>query len=229
MANATDPYEIAALKKKKSAYVDLMAAGAGTPWEDRGKTGAVAAFFRTCWMSIRHPGQLLSVIRRPETSGDTYPFVVGCGLMFGIAWCYHAIFFDLRAPKIELSAGFYVGWLLRLLAAPAAAVLVVKLGSALLYKLVSAEDMKNKAPPVLLFNVMAYCMGPSLLALVPFVGMAVAGVWIVGLWMYASATRLCVKTRAAVICCIIVALPIGGILAGVWLVINTLGAALKGQ
>jgi hypothetical protein len=82
--------------------------------------------------------------------------------------------------------------------------------SRLFFKLVATGDVKAKAPQVLTYNVYAYCLGPSVLALIPFyIGPAIALVWIVCLFIYAAMARLAVKTSGAIICNL---LSVGGIL-----------------
>src|SRR5665811_91514 len=69
------------------------------------------------------------------------------------------------------------------------------------YKLISAGDMRSKFPQVLAFNVYAYCLGPSILALIPFhIGPPIAVVWIFCLFVFAAINRLAIKPSGAIIC-----------------------------
>src|SRR5580698_4272943 len=91
--DSTDPYHMAALKKKKvAAQSDLLTAGEGTPWEDRGRIGIFAAFFKTCIMSMTSPAKLMHSMRRPEVSSDVTSFSIACGLMWALTVLIHSLF-----------------------------------------------------------------------------------------------------------------------------------------
>ena len=43
------------MKNKSATPIDLMRPGNGTPWEDRGSTGAVGAYIKTVIKSLTSP------------------------------------------------------------------------------------------------------------------------------------------------------------------------------
>src|SRR4051812_24189123 len=71
--------------------------------------------------------------------------------------------------------------------------------------------MKVKFPPVLLYNVYAYCLAPSVLAIIPVVGPALAIVWIFALLVYGARSRLMFKTGGAIVCNIFAVVGVLGI------------------
>jgi hypothetical protein len=85
-----------------------------------------------------------------------------------------------------------------LLAGAAAYVLGVLFASRMFRTMVSSE-LKNNAPPVLLHNIFCYCLGPSILALIPVVGPPLAVLVILIAWCSAGAKRLYVSWRGAIV------------------------------
>src|ERR1700733_11947542 len=76
---APDSFRIASMDdKKKEGLVNLMKAGSGMPWEDRGSIGIVGAFFKNLTQALFSPNALLAKMRRPETTGDANAFVYIC-------------------------------------------------------------------------------------------------------------------------------------------------------
>ena len=220
----SEQYQIAALDRRTAVVAaDVMAAGAGTPWEDRGALGTVAAFFKTVGMSLFQPAKLLEQMRRPETSSDVTAFAAGCGLMWAMsvvihsAIAYSAISKDADAGKVDLSASQY--WLntgLQAAGAWVGTLLLLKIASGIYLKLV-AHDMKQRTPSVLIYNAMGYGLGPSILALVPFVGPPVALVWIFVNWLVMGFKRLRVKPGAAVVTAVLTFVAVGALVGGVYL------------
>ena len=63
--NFVQGIEMPAMKNKGGGQVDLMRPGNGTPWEDRGSSGVIGAYFSTVFKSMTSPGLLMDHIRRP--------------------------------------------------------------------------------------------------------------------------------------------------------------------
>jgi hypothetical protein len=196
---------IAALQQRKRAIGNLMEAGPGTPWEDRGHLGAIPAFFKTAFMSLTKPGTLLRQIRRPETVEDVRKFVIICGVFWGLSWVIHSVIdfmkdkdaeFDIQLVVLPMVLKFGAGML--------GTWLLLNAISRLFFALASAGEMQAKVPPTLSFNVFGYCMGPSIFALIPFyIGPGIALAWIVGLWIYGAINRMAIKVAGAVVCTLI--------------------------
>ncbi|HEY7119097.1 MAG TPA: hypothetical protein VH475_21075 [Tepidisphaeraceae bacterium] len=217
--------EIEAMRVEQARMRNPLEPGPGTPWEDRGSIGAIGAYFKTVGMSMTRPGDLLWSMRRPETASDTRAFVIICGVMWGISWVIHDVIAFVKGGK---SFDYYEDgyrWALHFVLAAGGTWLLLNLITRLFYKLVSAGEMKSRFPAVLLYNVYAYCLGPSLLALIPFyVGPAIAIVWIFCLFIYGAIVRLYIKSSGAIVCNFIAA---GGFLglavAAYFIVSKTLG------
>ena len=214
--------EIASMRKEQERVWDMLGPGPGTPWEDRGAIGAVKALFKTIAMSMTAPGKLLWSIRRPETPGDARVFAIICGVFFGVGWVLHDVL-AVRAgsDEFEFTVHGYLMILHFVLGAGGTWVLL-NLVTRLFYKLVSAAEMRQKFPPVLAFNVYAYCLGPSILALVPykFIGFAIALPWIFFLFVYAAKNRLAIKTSGAIICNVIAAGGLFGLSAAAYFILR---------
>ena len=212
-----DDVQIASMNIEAERIGNLLAPGPGTPWEDRGSIGVIPAFFKTVIMSMTAPGKLLHSIRRPETLGDARIFVIICGVLWGISWVIHdAIAFSheidpklQRRPDFDFTDQGYQ-WIFHFVLAAVATWLLLGFITRLFYKLVSAGEMKQKFPLALNYTVYAYCLGPSILALIPFyIGPGIAIIWIFLLCVFAAKSRLAIKTNGAIICN---ALCFGGIL-----------------
>jgi hypothetical protein len=197
-----DPYEMAALKKQRAKVIDPMAVGPGTPWEDRGNLGVVVAFFKTCLASMFKPGELADQIRRPDAAGDTGVFTIACGVMWGLSVFVHSLLTYLRVekdPKLAVDAHqFWITTSVQIIAAIAVTWVALRI-AANLYGRIIEFDMKQKPPGVLVINLLAYGLGPSLLAPIPYAGPLVAWLWILIAWAAIGKRRLGVKTSAAVI------------------------------
>src|SRR3954467_11193228 len=83
--------EMAALRARQARAYNPLEPGPGTPWEDRGSIGPVAAFFKTVGGMLTAPGALPESMRRPETAGDARAFAIGCGVFWGIGWLVHDV------------------------------------------------------------------------------------------------------------------------------------------
>jgi len=210
--------EIAALRKQTAQKrVNLMEPGPGTPWEDRGSIGAVGAFFKTATQAMSAPGRLLRLIRRAETLADARVFTIVCGIFWGLGWVIHDYVRVLRAPGAFDLMDHYPTFLIHFALGVGGTWIILNLVSKFFYKLVSAGTDLNKAPSSLVFNVFAYCLGPSLLAIIPFgIGPAIALAWIVGLWIFAGRSRLGLTAGNSFVCVMISSVLVIGGAAGLY-------------
>jgi hypothetical protein len=209
MAKAQIPadVEIAALKKKVVQQSNLMQAGAGTPWEDRGSLGLVKAFFVTCVKSLTSPGELWDQIRRPETTNDATAFAIWCGVVAGVSWVVHSLWWDLihlgtgpgdgAAPMVVKEDWHYtVDWQtwalgsgLQMVCAIGGTFLMLRLANFLYQKLLP-HGIASRVPPALSYNILAYALGVVILALIPAFGWAIALVFLLILMIRAGTRRL---------------------------------------
>jgi hypothetical protein len=198
-----DNIEIASLKKKQVAQFDPMAPGTGTPWEDRGTHGTVGAFLKTCIMSLHSPGVLTNQIRRPETTTDTSVFLIGCCICWGLSALLHGLllFTHIRdLPDTDFnSTNYFIYCVIGMLAAGGGAWGLFRFYTLIYGKLVEKEKNQSALPTVLLYNVNAYAMGPSLLSLIPFVGPPLAILLIAVDLVAVGAKRLRLRFAAAAI------------------------------
>ena len=200
--------DIAALRnKKKTAALDLMMPGPGTPWEDRGNLGLVKAFVQTCIQSITKPGLLLDHIRRPDTTGEARQFAYGCAALWAVSVAVHAILYHvMNPPPAEwglAESQFYIyALIMGVLAGAGAFVLCVMFASRMYFAMVSTE-LKNAAPRVLLHNMFCYNLGPSILAPVPVIGPPAALLFIFIAWIVGGAKRLYISWRGAVVAAVL--------------------------
>lgn len=213
-------FKIAALKHKQAEYRNPMEPGRGTPWEDRGSAGMFLAFVRTCWMSLRQPMALFDDIRRVDTDRDALRFAIGCGLAVGLSWFIHSTIHFYRyeggITDVVTKQNYFIGSVLQWLISPVLVIGLVKLCTAIYCKLV-APDVKIKAPPVLTFNVFAYALGPSILALVPFIGPPVAVIWIAVLMAAGTVRRQQISVKGAAVAAVLTMLAVVAVSAGVYL------------
>jgi len=216
--------QIAALQKEERRFGNLLASGSGTPWEDRGSIGFIPAFFKTAIKSMTSPNQLLYSIRRPETASDARIFAILCGVCWGLSWVIQDYLdFLWHIPKIEwdyVDQGYV--WAIHFALGLAGCWLLLSLVVRVFYKLISAGDMRSKYPTVLQFNVYAYCLGPSLIALIPFkfgglfIGWTIALIWIYFLFVYAAINRLAIKPLGSIICNAITVWGFFGLAVAAW-------------
>lgn len=217
--------DIAALRSvKKTGALDLMRPGEGTPWEDRGAQGTLKAFLGTCIRSITSPALLLDHIRRPDTTHEARTFAIGCAALWAPAIIIDAVLYNVIYPP-AWKAGFnqYTGSnydqlfyiktaILALLTAGAVFLLGVMFASRMYYAMVSTE-LKNNAPRALIYNIFCYCLGPSLLAPIPVIGIPLALLFIFIAWCAAGAKRLYITWRGAIVASVltfVASLVIGG-------------------
>jgi hypothetical protein len=198
-----DDISIASLKKKQQTVFNPMAAGTGTPWEDRGTHGTVGAFFKTCFASMASPGKLMGQIRRPETVTDARLFLFGISGIWAISALIHYAYFVWKeskepfasidqTPMIVLGVG-------TLAAAAVGCFFLFKIYNIIYGHLAATEKDSVLLPEVLIYNVNVYAMGPSLLALIPFAGPPIALLWIYIDLIAAGSKRFRLRMPAAVI------------------------------
>jgi hypothetical protein len=193
--------EIAALKKSETNY-NVMLPGSGTPWEDRGAAGFLAAYFKTTFQSLFSFRSLVDQIRRPETGGDANGYASLCGVMWGLGiglWDVVVYFRALNNTAVTVDGQqFLTEAVLRAVGAGFLTIVIYKLATTIFYNLLTS-DAQRQIPKVLVGNVFAYAMGPSILALIPVVGWVLAVVWIVINTIVAAKTRLYLRMRESVV------------------------------
>jgi hypothetical protein len=193
---------IAALHQNAVTVANVRRPGAGTPWEDRGAAGTLRAFARTVIAGIFSPGKLLESIRRLDARTDTVPLVILYGLFWAISVVVHAWIILTRYKsdhtlEINVAAFWKEAGIFTAIVA-AGFVVLIRVAAITLEKL-TALDMRQKLPPSMYFNVIAYCLAPSLLAPLPMVGPVLALTWIVLLWILAARKRLHAAWAASII------------------------------
>ena len=212
MAKSTpQDFRIASLEPKPfERSADLMSSGTAIPWEDRGTLGFLPAFFATAFGIMFKPIATLTKMRRPETATDANIFAYACGIVWFLAVLIQSAFayfvFYNRDDSIILDTHQYIiNTLLEAVLSAVAAAFIPKLISWMFYRL-TAFDMTSKAPPIMVYNCIAFLMGPSLLALIPggtkpwlAFGPALAGVWMFILLLITAIARLRVRVGAAII------------------------------
>lgn len=195
--------EIASLKGKKSEFFDAMAPGPGTPWEDRGTHGVVGAFLKTSMMSITRFFRLADAIRRPETPTDATGFLIGCCTLWGVSTLIHGLIFMHFVSKRPYHAvdtqQYIIFSAIAGVGAAAGLFLLFRLYNLIYSKLIAQEKNATSIPDVLLYNVNAYALGPSLLAPIPFAGPPLAAVLIFINLVIAGRKRLNIRFPGAFI------------------------------
>jgi hypothetical protein len=185
--------------------INLMAAGDGTPWEDRGNVGVIVAFIRTAIQSMASPAKLMDSMRRPELPADATRFSIACGLMWALSVLVHAVigYFQLgqqvAAKQITLDTHqFWINTAIQAIAAAGVTVMGLKLAANVYFKLIT-KDLTQPIRPVLVYNAMGYGLGPSVLAPIPYVGPPAAAIWIFINWVVVGTRRLRAKTGGAAV------------------------------
>ncbi len=199
--------EIAALKAKVVAQVNLMQPGSGTAWEDRGAIGLPKALILTCVRSMTEPMQQWEQIRRPETTGDARMLAFCTGALAGVSWVVHSLWWPRSSSPLlaDVAHGYDVNWqlwalgsVLQMACAIAGMWLMLKLANAIYQKLLP-HGVAAKIPAVLTFNLLAYSLGPVLLVFVPIVGWGIGLLWMALLIMKLGMNRLRIGSGAAII------------------------------
>lgn len=227
--------EIAALKKKQEMGFDAMAPGPGTPWEDRGTHGTIKAFFKTCLASLFSPARLTDAIRRPETISDARGFVIGCAILWGLSAVIHMLLLIphwMNTPNLAYFDGqtYGVYCVIAFIAAALGTIVLFQFFNSMYGKLVAQEKTSSPLPDVLLYNVNAYGLGPSLLAVIPFAGPPIALLWIFIDLVINGKKRLNLRAAGALIDALLpfIAVLVVGAVAyyvGDWVVHQALGDA----
>ena len=211
-SDAPEGFEIAALKKKQQAVWNPMAAGRGTPWEDRATHGTLGAFLKTCVASLTRPRNLADTIRRPETTTDARSFVIGCGVLWGISAAGHTAYAlyrkahhpELLPPKVVLdetsTLWIVIDLLVPLVGGVVGILLLWMLFTAVYNRLVQQEARTVKLTEPLIANVTAYAFGPAILAVIPVVGPVLAAVAVLLVMVVmGGSSRVRLRFSAAVI------------------------------
>lgn len=225
----TPDVHIPSLQKKAESY-NLMEPGPGTPWEDRGNLGIGKALWQTCTLSLQNVPLLLNQMRRIETTGDTWGFAAACAGVWSVSMLVHTFIYycwlllleaqtrgTADAVTVNTNMVLYGGVALSVMAG-LMVLLLLKLGASLFHRLASGEEAFSRVPPVLTFNVMAYCLGPSVLALIPLAGPPLAVAYMLYATVRGTRTRLHVSRSGAVVCSIITYAAVLGIVAVAWFV-----------
>jgi hypothetical protein len=199
-----DNIEIAALRKKQKTVFDPMTSGVGTPWEDRGTHGMIGAFFKTCTKSMFSPGKLMTSIRRPETINDARGFLIGISAIWVITALMHFAYFvwrDTKAADFDAvnTTNTAVLVALTIAAAGGGCFFGFKIYTLIYGRLVATEKDAVLFPEVLIYNVNVYALGPTLLALIPFIGPPIALLWIYINLVVAGNSRLRLRMSGAII------------------------------
>lgn len=222
--------DIPAIDHKVKADSGPPHPGGGTPWEDRGSIGLIKGFVYTCTGTIRQAPTLFASIRRLETQVDANSFTLACGILWSLVILWHGGFELLlvqwqahrskgSAVELEVSAWLFMRpWIVGAVLAPLVVYLVVRIVSRL-FQGMAATELRIKSPPILVHNVFAYAMGPSLLALVPRIGPPVAVLWIGVVMVLGAMTRLRVSFKGALTACIISYLSCVLAISGIWFVV----------
>ncbi|HZL36597.1 MAG TPA: hypothetical protein VFC78_14855 [Tepidisphaeraceae bacterium] len=211
---------------KVSQNYDLMRPGNGTPWEDRGTFGPVAAYFKTAFKSIVSPGLLLDHIRRPETTADASSFAIISGVMWAVGWIalksWQYYGWSREGSGYDITGGF--NFALTVVAECAVigggVWLFVNAGTKLIRNLTAGE--LRSVTSSLIYNIFCYCLGPSLLAVVPIYGQGLAIILIFVNLLVAGRKRLYLKTSSVVVNTIILFLCTVAIGVAVYYIIGWL-------
>jgi len=207
-----------------------MSSGSGIPWEDRGSVGFIGGFFNTAFGILFKPTQTLAKMRRPETDRDGKVFAAVCGGVWFFSVSIQSAFayfvFYSRDKSLEIDGQQYViNTLLEGLLAGATGAILPKIVAMMFYKM-TAFDTVSKAPPVLIYNTIAYLSSACLLALIPggpkpwlAIGPALVGLWMFVSLLIVAIVRLRVRVGAAIIGSIITFIGTAGmVVAGIWVI-----------
>lgn len=210
---------------------NIMEPGEGTPWEDRGNLGTLAAFLRTCRMSLTRPVELFRAIRRPESTGDATFYIIVAGVAVSVSILIHRAlqyaWIMLRAARPhepgskvvvveDVQAYFRGAAILAILAPLLLWALVRFIVTPMFSALGAAEQSKLRIPRTLTYNLHAYCLGPLILSPLPFVGPALAAVWAVALMAVAARRRQRMSLAGAVTCSVLTGAAAAALVLGVY-------------
>ena len=197
--------EIASMRKPQQAkYRNPLEPGAGTPWEDRGSIGVIPAVFKTAFAAMFAPRRLLDSMRRPEARADARVLAIAYGVFWGLGWVVHDVVQFMRSDQTFMIEYHGYAMFAHFALGVAATFFVLQFATPLFHKLLSAGDTSGRIPSVLVYNVFAYCLGPSVLAIIPFgIGPLIALLWIFGLIVFGAVARLGMKGGNAFVCALI--------------------------
>lgn len=205
---------------------DLTSSGTGTPWEDRGQIGVVPAYFKTLLQAFTAPASLFNEIRRPDAAGDATSFAFICGLMWSVSELLHTWMIVHSGKWDDTGASPWMRGIILAVLAPIAAVVIMRVAAIVFGKLISTEIRATDAPQVMLFNVFAYCLAPSIFAIIPFIGIPVASIWIFALMMIAAIKKLRLKIGGAIINTILTGIVCGACGVGLFFGVNFISGFL---
>ncbi len=178
---------------------DLMSSGTGTPWEDRGQLGVVAAYFKTLMQAFTAPATLFAELRRPDSAGDATSFAFICGLWWSISELIHTWMYVHFGKVPENAASPWFMGIIIAVVAPFATVAIARIAAIVFGKLISTEIRPTDAPPALLFNLFAYCFAPSIFAIIPLAGIPLASLGTFVLMIIMAIKKLRLKVGGAII------------------------------
>lgn len=188
---------------------DLMAPGAGTPWEDRGQLGLVPAYFKTLVQAFTAPATLFNELRRPDSSGDANSFAFICGLWWSASELIHTwLIAHFGTLPDNAASPWFMGILIAVLA-PFATIAIARIAAIVFGKLISTEIRSTDAPQVLLFNLFAYCFAPSIFAVIPVAGIPIAAIWTFVLMLIMALKKLRLNIGGAIINVVLTSIVIG--------------------
>jgi uncharacterized membrane protein len=158
-------------------------------------------FLKTAFRSIFRPGLLFDHIRSTTVTTEPERFMRVCAVFWGLGVAvYRAVTFyryDRAAYDIDTNAYLIVS-VIATLGGAAFAYLMFRLVLLIYHKLVTTE-VKQPLPATLTFNIFAYAMGASVLAIIPVVGPLLALIGSFVSLAIAGRRRLFISWRGAII------------------------------
>jgi hypothetical protein len=174
-------------------------------------------------MSMRRPRQLLSSVRRFETNVDARGFIIGCGIMWGIGWVINSALWYLKYsndPRYDPDfQSYFMSCILQFIAAPVILWALLHVVSTAYYKM-AINEAGSKFDELKVYNLMAYAMGPSLLAVIPMIGMPLAALWIMALLIFVGTAGLKLRSTGAIVLGLLAFIMIAVGAAAIYLVGN---------
>jgi hypothetical protein len=157
------------------------------PWEDPALSGWEGCY-RTLWDLLLHPGQFFGNLG-PGGRAEPLAFALiisTAGLLCTLFW--HLLILAGRTGGEASSLGVGPGVLLGLMVAAPLLVLVdLGMGSLCWWGAVALADIDREFTPA--WRILCYAHGGLALAVIPFLGPALAGIWILAL-MYIGAKQV---------------------------------------
>ena len=209
------------------------AAGAGLPWEERARLGAVPAFVETVKLLVVNPTEAFA---RAKRRGDlfspiAFAVVLGwAGVIFQSLWslAFGSSLLDLMPPEMREVSGFGVaaktfGLVAQIILAPIFIVIFLFIGSAIVHLMLMlvGGTKASEAGFEGTLRSLAYSTVSQLASVVPFAGGLIAMVWAIVLEMIGLATLHRTsygKAIAAILlplllCCVCLVFAFGSIVA----------------